>query len=199
MTTSIKARVHHIEPFYNWRGYYVASEDPESPFFGREYSEFEFTEKIYNHYIHPQWDDFGSQTLFMKVLFASYSDGFAIIELMGEWNDLLYNDVMFLKREIAEDMMHKGISRFILIGENVLNFHFSDDSYYDEWFDEVTDSDGWIALLNFRDHVLNDMSRVQLDRYFVAGGQLNSLKWRTMNPDQLCEQVEAQVIKRIGL
>jgi hypothetical protein len=81
----------------------------------------------------------------------------------------------------------------------VLNFHFSDDSYYDEWFDEVTDSDGWIALLNFRDHVLNDMSRVQLDRYFVAGGQLNSLKWRTMNPDQLCEQVEAQVIKRIGL
>ena len=190
--------MHNIEPYYNWRGYYVSSEDPESPFFGREYSEFEFSEKIYNHYIHPQWDDFGSQTLFMKVLYASYSEGIAVIELMGEWNDLLYNDIMFLKREIAEDMMLKGISKFILIGENVLNYHFSDDSYYDEWFEEVTDADGWIALLNFREHVLKDMSHAQLDKYFVAGGQLNALKWRTMNPEQLCDQVEKHVLKRIG-
>ena len=28
-----------LEPFYNWRGYYIAAEDPLSPFFGREYSE----------------------------------------------------------------------------------------------------------------------------------------------------------------
>lgn len=192
-------KVHSIEPYYNWRGYYTASEDPESPFYGREYSEFEFSEKIYNHYIHPQWDDFGSQTLFMKVLYVSYSEGFAVMEFIGEWNDLLYNDIMFLKREIAEDMMLKGVSKFILIGENVLNFHFSDDSYYDEWFEEVTDADGWIALLNFREHVLKDMSQAQLDRYFVAGGQLNELKWRTMNPEQLCEQVEKHVLKRIGL
>lgn len=191
--------MHNIEPFYNWRGYYISSEDPDSPFYGKEYSEFEFSEKIYNHYIHPQWDDFGSQTLFMKVLYVSYTEGFSIIELLGEWNDLLYNDIMFLKREIAEDMMSKGVTKFILIGENVLNFHFSDDSYYDEWFEEVTDTDGWIALLNFREHVLKDLSQAQLDKYFVAGGQLNSLKWRTMNPDQLCEQVEKHVIKRIGL
>ncbi|MFM7106910.1 MAG: hypothetical protein ACKOW8_15480 [Flavobacteriales bacterium] len=191
--------MHNIEPYYNWRGYYMSSEDPESPFYGREYSEFEFSEKIYNHYIHPQWDDFGSQTLFMKVLYVSYVEGFAIMEFIGEWNDLLYNDIMFLKREIAEDMMLKGITKFILIGENVLNFHFSDDSYYDEWFEEVTDADGWIALLNFREHVLKDMSHAQLDKYFVAGGQLNALKWRTMNPDQLCEQVEKHVLKRIGL
>jgi hypothetical protein len=189
--------MHDIEPYYNWRGYYVASEDPYSPFFEREYSEFEFSSKIYNYYIHPQWDSFGSQTLFMKVLYCHYENGFAIIELIGEWNDLLYNDIMFLKREVIELMMQEGVSKFILIGENILNFHFSDDSYYDEWFDEVSENDGWIALMNAREHVLADMGDASIDRYFVSGGKLNEVKWRTMNPDQLFESVERQVMRRL--
>ena len=191
--------MHDIEPYYNWRGYYVASEDPYSPFFEREYSEFEFTSKIYNYYIHPQWDSFGSQTLFMKVLYCHYENGFAVIELIGEWNDLLYNDIMFLKREVIETMMQQGVSKFILIGENVLNFHFSDDSYYDEWFEEVSESEGWIALMNAREHVLADMGDANIDRYFVSGGKLNEMKWRTMNPDQLFESVERQVLRRLAM
>jgi hypothetical protein len=189
--------VHDIEPYYNWRGYYVASEDPYSPFFEREYSEFEFTSKIYNYYIHPQWDSFGSQTLFMKVLYCHYEQGFAVIELIGEWNDLLYNDIMFLKREVIETMMDQGVSKFILIGENVLNFHFSDDSYYEEWFEDVNDRDGWIALMNIRDHVQEDISSANIDSYFVLGGKLNEMKWRTMNPDQLFESVERHVMRRL--
>lgn len=189
--------MHDIEPYYNWRGYYVASEDPYSPFFEREYSEFEFSSKIYNYYIHPQWDSFGSQTLFMKVLYCHYEQGFAVIELIGEWNDLLYNDIMFLKREVIEPMMDQGVSKFILIGENVLNFHFSDDSYYDEWFEDVNDRDGWIALMNIRDHVQEDISSANIDTYFVLGGKLNEVKWRTMNPDQLFESVERHVMRRL--
>ena len=46
-----------------------------------------------------------------------------------------------------------GINKYILIGENILNFHYSDDSYYEEWFDDNGDN-GWIVLLNFREHVL---------------------------------------------
>ncbi len=191
--------MHTLEPYYNWRGFYIASEDPYSPFFDREYSEFEFSQKIYDYYIHPQWDNFGSQTLFMKILYVSYEDGFAIIELMGEWNDLLYNDIMFLKREIAETMMSQGIQKFVLIGENVLNFHSGDDSYYQEWFEEVNDEDGWIALLNFRDHVMEDFERANIDSYFVLGGKLNEMSWRTMNPDQLFQSVEKHVAKRLGV
>lgn len=189
--------MHDIEPYYNWRGYYVASEDPYSPFFEREYSEFEFSSKIYNYYIHPQWDSFGSQTLFMKILYCHYEQGFAVIELIGEWNDLLYNDIMFLKREVIETMMDQGVSKFILIGENVLNFHFSDDSYYEEWFEDVNDRDGWIALMNIRDHVQEDISSANIDSYFVLGGKLNEMKWRTMNPDQLFESVERHVMRRL--
>ena len=191
--------MHDIEPYYNWRGYYVASEDPYSPFFEREYSEFEFSSKIYNYYIHPQWDSFGSQTLFMKVLYCHYDNGFAIIELIGEWNDLLYNDIMFLKREVIEPMMDQGVSKFILIGENVLNFHFSDDSYYEEWFEDVNDRDGWIALMNIRNHVQEDISSANIDSYFVLGGKLNEVKWRTMNPDQLFESVERHVMRRLAM
>ena len=93
--------MHTLEPYYNWRGLYCAEEDELSPFYNQEYSEFEFSNKIYDFYIHPQWDNIGSQTLFVKLLFAHYGEGYAIVELIGEWNDLLYNDIMFLKREFA--------------------------------------------------------------------------------------------------
>jgi hypothetical protein len=135
----------------------------------------------------------------MKVLYCHYDNGFAVIEFIGEWNDLLYNDIMFLKREVIELMMQEGVTKFILIGENILNFHFSDDSYYEEWFEEVNENEGWIALMNAREHVLADMGDANIDSYFVSGGKLNEVKWRTMNPDQLFESVERHVMRRLAM
>jgi hypothetical protein len=189
--------MHDLEPYYGWRDFYIASEDPRSPFFEQQYSEFEFSDKIYNHYIHPQWDSMESQTLFLKILFVEYDAGFAIIELIGEWNDLLYNDIMILKREIIDSLIHEGISKFILIGENVLNFHTSDDCYYEEWFDDLLDEDGWIAMVNFRDHVISDFKQANIDQYFILGGQLQALDWRTYLPDDFFEKIQAHVSKRL--
>ena len=190
--------MHTLEPFYNWQHRNNAEGDERSPFFGAEHSEFEFTNAVYDHAIHPQWDEFGSRTLYLKTLFADYGEGYAIIELIGEWNDLLYNDIMLLKRDVVEPMMANGITRFILIGENVLNFHPSDEEYYSEWYDEVSDADGWIALLNFRDHVRADLRAANIDRYFLLGGQLDQMDWRTFEPEDLYEKVSAQVMKRLG-
>ena len=61
-----------IEPYYSWSHLYTAAEDELSPFYGRVYSEFEYSNTIYNYYIHPQWDVFGSSTLYVKVLFVVY-------------------------------------------------------------------------------------------------------------------------------
>lgn len=188
--------MHTIEPHYNWRHLYTAEEDVRSPFYGREYNEFEFTHAIYDHLIHPQWDDFGSSSLFMKILYADYLHGYAIIELFGEWNDCLHNDIMFLKRDIADHLMGEGINKFILIGENVLNFHYSDDSYYEEWFDDVTETDGWIAVLNFREHVLHEFSAVDADSYFLFDGRLNEISWRALNPKGLFKKVNELVERR---
>lgn len=185
-----------IEPFYNWREYYISSNDVRSPFYGTVYSEFEFTNTVYNYFIHPQWDEFGSNTLYLKVLFADYDRGFAIIELIGEWNDALYNDIMFLKREVAEPMMQEGITKFIIIGENVLNFHGSDDCYYEEWFQEV--ENGWIAAINFRPHVMIEMNKFNLDYYLASGGELDQLNWRTHPPHELFARVDAILSRRLN-
>lgn len=185
-----------IEPYYAWRHLYIAEEDDRSPLYGREYSEFEYSQKVYNYFLHPQWDDFGSQTLYLKIIFADYEKGYCIIELIGEWNDALYNDIMFLKRDIAEFLMSEGIHKFILIGENVLNFHGSDDSYYEDWFQDL--EDGWIVAINFREHVLREMEKFGLDYFLIYGGELNQLQWRSLNPNQLIEKIEIVISRRLN-
>ncbi|HXI00474.1 MAG TPA: hypothetical protein VNI52_09400 [Sphingobacteriaceae bacterium] len=188
--------MHEIEPYYRWRDDYISSEDERSPFYQTQYSEFEFDKKIYNYFIHPQWDQFGSQTLYLKVLFADYDHGYTIIELIGEWNDAINNDVMLMKREIIEIMINYGINKFILIGENVLNFHSSDDLYYEEWFQDV--EDGWIAGINFRNHLLDEFKRNHIDYYINFGGHLDDMAWRNLKPVQLFKNVEEQLIKRLS-
>lgn len=191
--------MHDIEPYYRWREHYVSEDDPLSPFHDCEYDEFSFSQKIYNFYIHPQWDNMGSTTLFLKIIYADYEEGFAAIEFIGEWNDTLHNDVMILKRDVADHMMLQGISKFILIGENVLNFHASDDCYYEEWFEDVEENDGWIALLNFRDHVLDEISEANVDSYFVLGGKFQEMSWRALSPRALFDTVQDLVQRRIGI
>lgn len=175
--------VHDIEPYYNWRHLYIAADDEQSPFYGREYSEIEFTNSIYNYVIHPQWDDFGSETLYIKILFVDYEEKYCFIELIGEWNDAIGNDIMLLKRDIIDEMAIYGINKFIIIGENVLNFHASDDSYYEEWFED-NGNDGWIIFLNFREHVLKEFQQHNIDYYFISGGELDDFNWRRFSPGQ---------------
>ena len=182
--------MHNLEPFYNWRDYYIAEEDPKSPFFGRAYSEFTYSDKIYNHYIHPQWDDINSPTLYIKLIFADYLNGFAIIELIGEWNDAINNDIMTLKRDIIDHLSLEGIHKYILIGENILNIHTSDDCYYEEWHEDALDNDGWVCLINFRDHILKEMDTLHLKNYLHYPEELQEFHWRKYKPLQLFNSIE---------
>lgn len=192
----VTLNMHSVEPYYHWRNLYIASEDEYSPFFGREYSEFEFEYAIYNYVIHPQWDYIGSKTLFIKILYVDYETGYAIIEMMGEWNDAIENDIMTLKRDIIDEMIQMGIDKYILIGENVLNFHSSDDCYYEEWVEDT--EEGWVAMVNFHDHVLEEFKAVGIDQYFIFGGEMEELDWRTYLPHQFYKKVKKIVDKRLG-
>lgn len=189
--------MHEIEPHWGWRQYYTAEDDENSPFYGREYSEFEFSERIYDHYIHPQWDYIGSETLFVKLIFADYDEHFAVFELMGEWNDCLHNDIMHFKRNVIDRLLRFGIEKFILIGENVLNFHASDDSYYEEWFDDV-DEAGWLALINFAPHVMREFCDFDIDKFFLSGGDLEFNDWRTATPRDFYIKIESVMQKRLN-
>jgi hypothetical protein len=176
-----------IEPYFNWRLLYIAEEDRLSPFYGREYSEFEFSNTVYNYYIHPQWDDFGSRTLYMKILFTDYEQHFAIIELMGEWNDAIENDIMTLRRDITDIMFARGISKFILIAENVLNFHSSDDSYYEDWQDQLQDVNGWVVILDMPVQSQYDFKQARLTNYI---GLVDFPQWRTLKPEIIFQQLD---------
>ena len=189
--------MHEIEPYFNWRQYYRAEDDPYSPFAGREYSEFEFTNQLYNFLIHPQWDPFGSPTLFVKILYTDYQEGFTIIELLGEWNDAINNDIMWLKREVADPLNYMGVDKFILIAENVLNFHYSDESYYEEWFEDVNDTDGWIAMINFPDHLYPEFEEGNIDQYIAMGGRFNHVNWRTKKPAAFYRKFREAVNQRL--
>lgn len=187
--------MHSVEPYYHWRNLYIASEDDASPFFGREYSEFEFENKVYNFLIHPQWDSIGSETLFIKIIFVDYESSYCIIELIGEWNDAIENDIMTLKRDIIDELTKMNITKFILIGENVLNFHSSDDCYYEEWIDDI--EEGWVAMINFHDHVTSEMVEVGIDQYLIMKGEMDMIDWRTYLPHQLYKKVKKIVVNRL--
>lgn len=188
--------MHTIEPFYNWIEQYSAAEDPRSPLFGAENNLMAYTHNIYGYYIHPQWDDIDSETLFLKILFADYDLGYCIIEFIGEWNDTLHNDIMQLKRNIIDPLLQEGIKQFILIGENVFNFHGSDDSYYEEWFEDV--EEGWITAICFPDFVLNEMKNYNLDYYINFGGTLENINWRTLEPQVLYQRIDSLIQKRLN-
>lgn len=183
--------MHDIEPYHAWRDLYVASDDEKSPFFGNNYNEFTFTQKIYNYYIHPQWEFIGSPTLYIKLLYTDYSKQFCIIELMGEWNDCIHNDIMFLKREIADHLIAQGIYKFILLCDLVLNFHADEDCYYEEWYEDIEEYNGWVYLINTREHVLNEMKSVHLENYVHFGEDMNDLHWRVYSPKHLYKLINS--------
>lgn len=186
--------MHDIEPFYNWRHIYVSEQDERSPFYGRAYSEFEFSQTVYNYYIHPQWDEFGSRTLFLKVLIADYEEKYAVIELIGEWNDAIENDIMQLKRDVIDPFTDMGIVKFILVAENVLNFHSSDKEYYQEWFEESIDAGGWAIILNMPEQTQYDFKKAKLNRYLEL---MEISNWRTYRPIHLFRKIDEELQHRL--
>ncbi len=187
--------MHTIEPFYNWRHIYVSEEDKLSPFYRREYSEFEFSQTVYNYYIHPQWDDFGSRTLYLKILDIDYELHFAIIEFIGEWNDAIENDIMELKREVMDKLFAQGVTKYILITENVLNFHSGDKDYYEEWYEEVTEANGWIVSLNMPEATQHDFKKRKLNYYIEL---MQIIEWRVYKPYHLFKKIDDELMKRLA-
>ena len=182
-----------IEPYDSWLHLYTSETDVRSPFYGRQY-DFQFSNTIYNYYIHPFWDDFGSSTLYLKVLMVDYEEEYIIIELIGEWNDAIENDVMRLKREVIDEFIRQGIRKFILITENVLNFHSSDDCYYEEWYEDIEEKNGWVVSLNMPSQTQHDFVKARLNNFVEM---LFLPAWRTMKPDVLFNQVDNILLRRL--
>lgn len=187
--------MHEIEPTFVWEKYYQAEKDRYSPFFGNTYGN-SYESTIYGYYIDPRWDFIGSETLYCKVLMVDYNQKYAIIELFGEWNDTLHNDIMWLKRELLDFLTKSEINKFILIGENLFQFHGGETDYYEEWFEDV--EEGWIAAVSFPDFILSEFQKYRLDYYINFGGTLQIENWRTLKPEIFFELVNGLIMRRLG-
>ena len=184
--------MHQIEPFYLWRDIYSSDRDPKALNYGSEYSEFHYTNRVYNYLLHPQWDNFGSDTLFYKLLYVDYEQEFCIIELIGEWNDAINNDIMLLKAELIDHLIDLGIQNFAIIAENVLNFHAVSDDYYQEWKEDI---EGGIYIINALPQVIDELDDYRLKHYLTYGGRLNEIEWRSIKPDNLLELLETKYLE----
>ncbi len=184
--------MHELEPYYNWRHLYTAEEDELSPFYGNEYSEFEFSNTVYNYYIHPQWDEFGSRTLYLKLLYVDYDLNFAIIELIGEWNDAVENDIMQLKRSVIDILITNGIHKYILITENVMNYHGGEEDYYEEWYEDIKEEGGWVVTVNMPEHTRYDFLQSSIDKYLKF---FHNDNWRTFQPQHFFQLVDNSMLR----
>ncbi len=185
--------MHNIEPHYNWRDYYIVEEDKRLPFHNKEYSEFEYSEQIYNYYIHPQWDFMGSKTLYLKVLYVDYDEGYAFIELLGEWNDSIENDIMTLKRNLLDELIALGVDKIFMIADNLLNMFYQDDDYYEELAEDLLSSGGYVVMVNFPEHLIQEIARTAMMREFFYESIPD---WRRYKPEDLYDKFANRL--RIG-
>lgn len=176
-----------IEPFYGWLNLYQHDRDERSPFHGVVHSEFYYDRAVYNYLAHPLWDNIESESLLVKILYADYEKGYAIIELFGVWNDLLQNDFGLLRENCLLPLVENGIQQFIFICENVLHVYVEEDDYYQAMVDDL--EDGWMCLLRTREHVREDLREYQLDQYFFWSPELDDLLWRKLKPWQIWAMV----------
>ncbi len=174
--------MHTLEPYYNWRDYYTVEEDEQLPFFGKEYSEFEYTDQIYNYYIHPQWDFFGSKTLYVKILYVDYTEGYAFIQILGEWNDSIENDIMTIKRNIFDELIKLDVNKIFVIADNLMNMFYDDDDYYEELAEDLNQEDGYLVMMNFPEHLLQEIKGTAMLREFFYEYIID---WRKYKPDDL--------------
>lgn len=184
---------HEIEPFYGWLNLYNHEMDPNSPFHEVEHNMFYYDRSVNQMPAHPLWDTIGSESLLIKILYAQYDEGYAIIELFGEWNDLYENDYKLLAENCLTYLLDCGINRFILICENVFHAYFETDDYYEALQEEL--EEGWIALVKPRQNVLEELEAYNLTHYFYQSPLLDDLKWRKLKPFQLFELIESRVTK----
>ena len=110
---------------------------------------------------------------------------FAVIELLGEWNDCIQNDIMFLKTNIIDRLAQEGVCKFMIVAENVLNFHSGDEDYYVELQEEMTDYHGWVVVVNLLDHVIKEFIDQDISRYIHIGIPFQDFNWRKYKPEQL--------------
>ena len=64
----------------------------------------------------------------------------------------------------------------------------------EEWYEDIREEGGWIAFINFRDHVLKEMKQVHLQNFVLCGEQFSDVNWRSVKPFHFHHLVESRML-----
>jgi hypothetical protein len=97
---------------------------------------------------------------------------------------------MFLKRNLIDRLIDAGITKYVLCCDHVLNFHSSDSSYYEEWYDDIKEEGGWICYIESLDHVKKELETQNLQFYINFGEDYDDINWRKTKPKNIILRIE---------
>ena len=115
-------------------------------------------------------DTYGREMAYSQAL-QSWSAG---LEPSAEMNPVLLKP----KGDSISEVIHLGKS----VGTSKAR------NYYEEWYNEIYK--GWITLINFKQHVLNEMNKISLHKFMNQ--KTKWVNWRTFNPNQLHKLIEKE-------
>ena len=180
-----------IEPFQGWLFLYQNELDSNSPFAEIDHNSLYFDRFIYEFPVHPDWDEIDSENLLIKILFVSYEDKYAIIELLGDWNDLQQNDFRLLSDNCLRLLLEEGVNKFILIAENIFNTYLGPDDYYEALTEDL--ETGWLVLIRPREQMKMEFREYGIDQYVFWSDEWDDLNWRKLKPWQLFQLVDKKI------
>jgi hypothetical protein len=103
---------------------------------------------------------------------------------------------MELKREVIDVFESEGIFKFVLIAENVLNFHSDGKEYYQEWYEEVSEENGWVVMVAMPEATQHDFKKAKLNQYIELYDLTN---WRTYKPFHLFKKIDNELMARLKM
>lgn len=72
----------------------------------------------------------------------------------------------------------------------MLNFHGSDDCYYEAIYEDISEEMGWMAFVNTLPHVEEEMVNTHIQYYAYLGANLSDVNWRRYKPKQILQLIE---------
>ena len=76
----------------------------------------------------------------------------------------------------------------------MLNFHSSDDSYYEDWRESVIEEGGWVVIVDMPSQSQHDFKKARLTNYVAL---LDFPQWRTLKPELVFQQVDDWMIRQL--
>ena len=113
-------------------------------------------------------------------------------EFIKNGNDCITNDIMFLKRDVADVLIEKASINSFCCVIMCQPFMVPDDCY-EEWWDDIKDAGGWVCMVNSLIMWATEMKRTRLQYYTHFGAVFNDVNWHNKLPEMVFQEITGRL------